>query len=183
MVVVWALALAACGGTEPGAATTSAPVDVTEVTTSPFVDTTVDEGTDASPGGEDRTAELEGRWTISDYHVSGTLTNVVGDEPAFVAFGSDGSVVLHTGCNEGTGSYTTAGIYYAPDSGLDDTPEGQLIDFGPGFTMDDAVCDGFLGDQDADLPAQMSAVTRFTIDDDRLRLLDEFLLVEAARDG
>ena len=49
--------------------------------------------------------------------------------------------------------------------------------------MTERGCEGFLGDQDRDLPANMAAVSRFRLDEDQLVLLDEFMLVEAVPAG
>lgn len=135
--------------------------------------------------GEDRSGELLGRWEITNYVLpgGGGLTNVVGDDPVFIEFNADNSVDYNTGCNSGGTGYETSGTYYVPESALDDMPEGQPITVGPVFEQTERGCDGFLGDQDRDLPNNMGAATRFVIDGDRLLLLDEFLLVEATKSG
>jgi hypothetical protein len=67
-----------------------------------------------------------------------------------------------------------------PESALDDAAEGQAIMTGPSFSQTEIGCQGFLGEQDVDLPAAMRATTRFTIaDDGRLLLVDEFLLIQS----
>lgn len=111
----------------------------------------------------------------------GGLTNVVGDDPIFIEFNADGSVSYNTGCNGGGGLFATSGSYYVPESALDDLPEGQPITIGPVFDQSSRGCDGFLGDQDVDLPDDMRAATRFVLDGDRLLLLDEFLLIKATK--
>ena len=89
----------------------------------------------------------------------------------------------NTGCNSGGTNYGTSGTYYVPESALDDMPEGQPITIGPVFEQTERGCEGFLGDQDRDLPEDMGVATRFVLDGDRLLLLDEFLLIEAAKSG
>jgi len=122
-----------------------------------------------SPG-EDRSAELIGQWEIVNYELpDGGLTNVVGSEPVFIEFGADGSVRYHTGCNSGGSEYTTSGSYVVPESALDDAVEGQPLRIGPLFEQTEEGCDGFLGEQDVDLPANMNSVTRFIFRDGILR--------------
>lgn len=174
LLMAGVLLIAACGGDDDTAASSAAPGNV--ATTRPSQD----------PGtvtGEDRSAELLGRWEVVNYALpdGGGLTNVVGDEPVFIEFKADGSVDYNTGCNSGGTGYETSGTYYVPDSALDDTPEGQPIILGPGFEQTEIGCDGFLGDQDRDLPNDMGAATRFILDGDRLLLLDEFLLIEMTK--
>lgn len=131
--------------------------------------------------GEDRGAELVGRWEIVNYELStGGLTNVLG-EGVHITFEADGTVTYFNGCNDGSSTYTTSGGYYVPESALDDRPEGQTITLGPTFTQTEIGCEGFLGDQDVDIPARFAEATRFVLDGDELRLLDEFLLVVARR--
>ena len=142
--------------------------------------------TDSQPTteGDDRGAELIGRWEVVHYRLpDGALTNVVGDAPVFMEFRVDGTLSYGTGCNEGTVDYTTGGVYLVPDSPLDDTPEGQPITIGPSFQQTEIGCEGFLGDQDRDLPSNMGAAIRFRIDGERLLLLDEFQLIEATKVG
>ncbi len=170
------LVTAACGGdSESGPTTTSAP----PATSSPA--TTA--ATTAPDVGEDRSEELLGRWEITNYTLpdGGGFTNVVGDDPVFIEFNADGSVNYNTGCNSGGTQFATSGTYYVPESALDDMPAGQPITLGPAFEQTERGCDGFLGDQDRDLPDAMSKATRFVLDGDRLILLDEFLLLEATR--
>ena len=137
------------------------------------------------PAGQDRSAELLQRWDVVNYLLpdGGGFTNVVGEVPVFIEFDADGSVSYHTGCNAGDTEFTTSGSYVLPESALDDTPEGQGINIGPLFEQTEESCDGFLGDQDRDLPANMGSATRFALDGDRLLLLDDFLLIEATRSG
>ncbi len=179
------LVLAACGGDDDSAGSTStaAPVATRSTTTAPSA---ADEPTappDEPDEGEDRADELLGRWEITNYVLpgGGGLTNVVGSEPVFIEFDADGSVSYHTGCNAGSTTFTTSGTYAVPKSALDDTLEGQPITIGPDFAQTEIGCEGFLGDQDRDLPIDLGAATRFTFNGDVLRLLDEFLLVEATR--
>ena len=172
----------ACGSDEDsGSTTTTAPDVAASETTASDTAPPVD---DAQPAeGQDRSAELVGRWEVVNYSLpdGGGLTNVVGTDPVYIEFRADGLVDYHTGCNAGGTEYTTHGTYVVPESALDDTPEGQAITLGPVFEQEEEGCDGFLGDQDRDLPANMGATTRFILDGDRLLLLDEFLLIETTR--
>ena len=144
-------------------------------------DTTADDDPSAGAAGVDRSAELVGRWDIVNYVMeSGGLTNVLGED-VHVSFAADGTVSYFTGCNQGGSTYTTSGGYLVPDSALDDTPEGQSIVIGPAFEQTEIGCEGFLGEQDVDIPARLIEATRFRIDGDQMLLLDEFLLVEAVR--
>lgn len=168
---------AACGSdSDAGSTTSEAPETIASETLSPADDL-------ETPPGEDRSAELVGRWEVANYLLpdGGGLTNVVGDDPVFIEFNADGTVGYHTGCNAGGTEFTTSGTYLVPESALDDAPEGQAINIGPLFEQTEEGCDGFLGDQDRDLPANMDAATRFALDGERLLLLDEFLLIEATR--
>jgi hypothetical protein len=173
------LVAAACGGDDDVASTTAASPETTSAPTT--MATTLPPDDSGSPAGEDRSEELLGKWEITNYALpdGGGLTNVVGDDPVFIEFKADGSVDYNTGCNSGGTEYATSGTYYVPESALDDQPAGQPITLGPSFEQTERGCDGFLGDQDRDLPDNMGAVTRFVIDGDRLLLVDEFLLIEA----
>jgi hypothetical protein len=105
--------------------------------------------------GVDRSTELVGRWTITNYRLPhGALTNVAGDAAVFIEFSSDGTLVFYTGCNNGNGGYSTSGTYYEPESELDETPEGQVLEFHDLF-IEQVGCDGLLGEQDTDLPAAL----------------------------
>jgi len=177
---------AACGGSD---ILDPIPDDQTSVSTAASgAGVTVAPATEApqpAPGGQDRGAELVGRWEVVNYVLpdGGGLTNIVGADPVFFEFNTDGTLSYNTGCNGGTTDYATSGAYLVPSSPLDDTLEGQPITIGPSFTQTEIGCEGFLGDQDRDLPADMGAASRFRIDDDQLRLLDEFVLVIATRTG
>jgi hypothetical protein len=175
------LVAAACGGDDDVASTTAASPETTSAPTT--MATTLPPDDSGSPAGEDRSEELVGEWEIINYALpdGGGLTNVVGDDPVFIEFKADGSVDYNTGCNSGGTEYATSGTYYLPESALDDQPAGQPITLGPSFEQTERGCDGFLGDQDRDLPDNMGAVTRFVIDGDRLLLVDEFLLIEAIK--
>lgn len=180
LMAVLLVVAAGCGG-DDDTATTAAPSETTSAQTT--VATTLpaeDPGTDV---GEDRSEELLGRWVVVNYQLpdGAALTNVVGDDPVFIEFNADGSVGYNTGCNSGGTQYATNGTYYVPESALDDNPKGQLITIGPSFEQTERGCEGFLGDQDRDMPANMGAATRFVLDEERLLLLDEFLLIEATR--
>ena len=126
-----------------------------------------------------------GRWEVVGYQIpdGGGFTNVVGDDVVYLEFSADGTLAYNTGCNSGTTRYETSGTYYVRESALDDQPEGQPIAIGPAFEQTERGCEGFLGDQDRDLPADMAAATRFSLDGDQLRLLDEFRLIEAIKSG
>ena len=176
-LLVLALAIGACGGDDPASTTADSPATTAAETT---VTTTLPPE-DPDPAGEDRSGELLGRWEITNYALpdGGGFTNVVGDGPVFIEFKADGTVAYNTGCNSGGTTFATSGTYYEPRSALDNEPEGQPITLGPGFEQTEIGCEGFLGEQDVDLPANMGAVTRFILDDDRLGLLDEFILIEA----
>lgn len=169
----------ACGSESDAVSTTSEAPGGVESEPVPPTDSSV------APSGQDRSAELIGRWEVANYALpdGAGLTNVVGDAAVFIEFNADGTLSYHTGCNPGGTTFATAGMYVVPESALDETPEGQTIDIGPLFDQEEEGCDGFLGDQDVDLPANMAAATRFTLDGDRLLLLDEFLLIEATRSG
>jgi heat shock protein HslJ len=174
------LITAACGGdldsslSDAGARTSDdTPVD----------ESSADDEPAQSSDAVDRSAELVGRWEVTNYELTGGgLTNVLGED-VHITYAADGAVSYGTGCNQGSSVYTTSGVYFVPESALDDTPEGQAIAIGPTFEQTEIGCDGFLGEQDADIPARLAEATRFRIDGDRLLLLDEFLLVEATRVG
>ena len=159
--------------------------DSTATSAGGTIDTPAPDDPPPAPTGDDRGAELVGRWEVTDYVLpdGGGLTNVVGDRSVFLEFGADGTLSYSTGCNEGTTDYATSGAYVLPKSALDDTLEGQRITIGPSFQQTEIGCEGFLGDQDRDLPIDMGAATRFRIDGDRLLLLDEFLLIRATMAG
>lgn len=176
------LLAAACGGSnDPAATTAAAPPAPTSAPAS--VAATRPPEDPGAVAGEDRSGELLGRWEVINYlwPGGGGLTNVFGDDPVFIEFNADGSVDYNTGCNSGGTVFATSGTYYVPASALDDRPKGQAITIGPVFEQTERGCDGFLGDQDRDLPADMGAATRFILDGDRLSLLDEFLLIEATK--
>ena len=180
------LITAACGGDDISGL--DSPDDQTSSSTTTSAGGVTDAPADDEPppaaAGEDRGAELIGRWEVSNYKLpDGALTNVVGAESVFMEFEADGTLSYHTGCNGGTTDYATSGAYVVPKSALDDVLEGQPITIGPSFVQTEIGCEGFLGDQDRDLPANMGAATRFRIDGDQLLLLDEFRLIEATRAG
>ncbi len=184
LVAVLLLVAAACGGDDDPASTTTAAPPAT--TSAPTTVATTQPPEDPGTGvGEERSGELLGRWEVNHYVLpgGGALTNVLGDDPVFIEFNADGSVDYNTGCNSGGTVFATSGTYYVPESALDDTPKGQPITIGPVFEQTERNCDGFLGDQDRDLPVDMGAATRFVLDGDRLFLLDEFSLIEATRSG
>ncbi len=175
VVVAIVIIAAACGSDSDAGPTTSEAPETVESESLPPADD------DVQPTGQDRSAELVGRWEVVNYQLAdgGGLTNVVGDGAVFIEFSADGTISYDTGCNTGGTEYTTTGTYVVPESALDDAPEGQAINIGPLFEQTEEGCDGFLGDQDRDLPANMGAATRFAFDGEQLLLLDEFLLIEA----
>lgn len=170
----------ACGGDEPASTTADSPATTAAPTTSA---TTMAPEDPAPAAGEDRSGELLGRWEVVNYVLpdGGSITNVVGEDPVFIEFNADGTITYNTGCNSGGSQYETSDSYYMPESALDDVPEGQSITLGPLFEQTEIGCEGFLGDQDRDLPDNMAAVTRFILGDDQLLLLDERMLIEASR--
>ncbi len=181
LVAALVILAAACGGDSESDSTTSSAETPTSSTP-----TSADDGSTDEPVadlGEDRSSELLGRWEVTHYTLpdGGGITNVVGDDPVFIEFSADGSVSYNTGCNSGGTQFTTSGTYYVPESALDDMPEGQPISLGPAFEQTERGCEGFLGDQDRDLPIDMGKATRFALDGDRLLLLDEFLLIDATK--
>lgn len=179
LIALLAAGLVACGGdatpasTSPEPDTTTAPLTLAETTSPPD-----DGGT-----GEDPSEEIVGRWMIEYYRdASRARTNVLGDEPPFIEFGSDGSLTFHTACNAGSGIYSVDGAYYVPESALDDRPEGQSLRLDD-LTIDSATCEGFIGEQDTDLFTDFGSVSRFVLDEGRLLLLDEFFLLQATPAG
>lgn len=177
LLIAAALAVAGgCGSNQDTGVATRAAAEVPASEVGPPADN------QASPTDGDRREELLGRWDVTDYQLpDGALTRVVGATPAFIEFRADGTVAYDTGCNQGGSRFRTEGIYAVPESALADTPEGQPITIGPLFEQEQEGCEGFLGDQDRDLPANMGAATRFVLDNDRLLLLNEFLLIEAVK--
>ena len=177
------LVTAACGGSD--LPNLGVPADQTSASTAaPSTATTDAPADEPAVGGNDRSAEMIGRWEVTHYVLpDGAITNVVGADPVFMEFNTDGTLSYHTGCNSGGTDFATSGAYLVPTSGFDDTPEGQPITIGPLFAQTEKGCEGFLGDQEGDIPANMANATRFRIDDGLLRLLDEGLLIEATKAG
>lgn len=177
VVALIAVTVVACGGdtadttsTSAGPGATAGPAGTTEATLDTSNGTT----------GVDRSGEIVGRWTIEFYRqADGARTNIVGDDPVFIEFASDGTLTFHTGCNPGSATYVTQGTYYVPESALDEEPEGQAVRIS-GLSTDSATCEGFLGDQDTDFAAALQDASRFMLDEGNLLLLDEFFLVEAS---
>lgn len=138
----------------------------------------------AAPEGVDRSAELIGTWNITFYALpnGGGRTNVIdGDAPVQITFETGGAVSYHTGCNAGGTTYATDGVYVVPESALDETPEGQPLTIDSEAMSEGELCEGFLGEQDVDLPAAWRQAERFRLDGDRLILSAEFFLLEAER--
>lgn len=189
LILVLALFAGACGGDDDGTtgvfgrdlpSSDDDAADPADDTPAASDDEPAD---DDAAAGEDRSAELVGSWNVTFYALpdGGGMTNVIdGSAPVQITFAADGTLDYHTGCNQGGGDYSTSGTYYVPDSALDDQPEGQAITIGPG-AQTEIGCEGFLGEQDVDLPAAMRQATRFRLDGDRLILSAEFFLVEAER--
>jgi hypothetical protein len=177
ILVAAMLILASCGddsGSVPFAPPTDAPQS-TPLESAP--DNTDDPG---EPAGLDRRAELIGSWEIVNYTLTdgGSLTNIVGDVTPFIEFMADGTLAFQTGCNRGDATWEASGSYTEP-SPLDDDPEGQPIRIDD-ISKDTAACDGFLGEQDADLAAHLEAAERFLlIDSGGMSLLAEFVLIRA----
>ena len=182
LVAIVSIVAAACGSDDDSTATASTAPEPTVAETVTSAPPPPPDDTGATVG-QDRSAEVVGRWEVTNYVLpdGGGLTNVVGEELVFIEFGTDGTVRYHTGCNGGGTDFSTSGTYAVPESALDDTVEGQAITIGPAFEQTEIGCDGFLGDQDLDLPANMGAATRFILDGDRLLLLDDFILIETTR--
>lgn len=180
------LALGACGGSDDG--------DAADLFGVPDAQTTADDPTTdaealgvdepvATPEGVDRSAELIGTWNITFYALpdGGGRTNVIdGSAPVQITFNTDGTATYHTGCNAGDATYSTEGVYVVPESALDETPEGQPLTINAGM-IEEAGCEGFLGEQNGDLPAAWQQAERFRLDGERLILSAEFFLLEAER--
>ena len=185
IAVGFVLVTAACGGGDLlDPIPDDQPSDSTIASGSGVTAAPATEAPQPEPGGEDRGAELVGRWEVINYVLpdGGGLTNLVGADPVFFEFNADGTLAYNTGCNSGTTEYATSGSYLVPGP-FDDDLEGQPITIGPSFAQTEIGCEGFLGDQDRDLPTDMGTATRFRIDDDQLSLHDEFVLVIATRAG
>lgn len=138
----------------------------------------------APPEGVDRSADLVGTWNVTFYALpdGGGRTNVIdGDATVQITFNADGTTRYHTGCNGGGSTYTTSGVYVVPTSALDDTPEGQPLTIDSEAMSEGELCEGFLGEQDVDLPAAWQQAERFRLDGDLLILSAEFFLLEAER--
>ncbi|MEM9464477.1 MAG: META domain-containing protein [Actinomycetota bacterium] len=183
VVVLSVLLLAsACGGDDDAGDL----FGLDEVSTTDSASAAADEpAPDPEPSAEgvDRSDELIGTWNVTFYALpdGGGRTNVIdGQAPVQLTFFDDGTIAYHTGCNAGGTTYSTAGLYVVPESALDDTPEGQAIDFLQG-QQEEQGCEGFLGEQDRDLPANLRQAERFRLDGDRLILSAEFFLLEAER--
>ncbi len=181
MVAVLAVMVAACGGGGGGIEDLTATTTRGGVagTSSPTI--AAPAGTEPAPAvsGVDRSGELLGTWEIITYRLpDDALTNVLGED-AHLTFAADGTLTYGTGCNQGSTTYVTAGFYVVPDSPLDETPEGQSIALGPEFVQTEIGCEGFLGEQDVDIPLRMQDATRFRIFEGNLLLLDEFMVIEA----
>ena len=179
LVVVALLTLASCSDDA-----VSAPLDPTpDATTVAPIDSSSDTaGTTAPPresAGDDRSAGLIGEWTIVNYSLvdSGALTNIVGDVTPYLEFRADGTLEFHTGCNGGSATWEASGAYAEP-SPLSDAPAGQPIRIGD-IGLEQELCDGFLGEQDSDVAANLGAAERFLLVDGGLSLLDEFVLILA----
>ena len=137
----------------------------------------------APPEGVDRSTDLVGTWNVTFYALpdGGGRTNVIaGSAPVQITFDADGTATYHTGCNAGSTTFATDGVYVVPESALDETPEGQPVTIDQGM-QEEQGCEGFLGEQDVDLPAAWRQAERFRLDGDLLILSAEFFLLEAER--
>ena len=137
----------------------------------------------AAAEGVDRSGEFVGTWNITFYALpdGGGRTNVIaGSAPVQITFDADGTATYHTGCNAGSTTFATDGVYVVPESALDETPEGQPVTIDQGM-QEEQGCEGFLGEQDVDLPAAWRQAERFRLDGDLLILSAEFFLLEAER--
>ncbi|HAB58886.1 MAG: hypothetical protein CL433_03355 [Acidimicrobiaceae bacterium] len=162
---------ASCGddAATPGPAgppTTSGPTPMDESTTT----------TEAVIAG-DASDELRGRWLIQAYQDrEGRFSDVTirGAVPE-LTFAADGSLVFHTGCNQGDTAYRTTGVY--------DGVNGQTLTIAPGVT-EEAYCDFGLGEQNVALPTAWLQATVFVLDGDtlELRTADGTVVLSAERD-
>jgi hypothetical protein len=125
----------------------------------------------------DASDELLGSWLIQAYQDrEGQFSDVTirGAAPE-LTFAADGSLVFHTGCNQGDTTYRTTGIY--------DGVNGQTLTIAPGVT-EEAYCDFGLGEQNIALPAAWLQATVFVLDGDtlELRAADGTVVLSAERD-
>ena len=126
---------------------------------------------------KDATGDLLGRWLIQAYQDrEGRFSDVTirGAVPE-ITFGTDSSLVFHTGCNQGDTTYRTTGVY--------DGVNGQALTIAPGVT-EDAYCDFGLGEQNIALPAAWLQATVFVLDGTtlELRTTDGTVVLSAERD-
>ncbi|MGB0994547.1 MAG: META domain-containing protein [Acidimicrobiales bacterium] len=157
VVLLLGLGGASCGDDTatpgpPGPPTTSGPTPMDESTT-----------TTEAVIAKDATGDLLGRWLIQAYQDrEGRFSDVTirGAVPE-ITFGTDSSLVFHTGCNQGDTTYRTTGVY--------DGVNGQALTIAPGVT-EDAYCDFGLGEQNIALPAAWLQATVFVLDGTTLEL-------------
>ena len=157
VVLLLGLGGASCGDDTatpgpPGPPTTSGPTPMDESTT-----------TTEAVIAKDATGDLLGRWLIQAYQDrEGRFSDVTirGAVPE-LTFGADGSLVFHTGCNQGDTTYRTTGVY--------DGVNGQALTIAPGVT-EEAYCDFGLGEQNIALPAAWLQATVFVLDSGTLEL-------------
>ena len=174
VLLVVMVALAACGG---GAAdeeeTTSTAADDGATTTA----TTV-------PAAE--APELAGTsWTVTDYALEGSITNVWPDTEVTIAFAADGTVSGSTGCNEYSGPYVTDGPYDPFEEGVPDAADGQAITLGPLAATERACTPQHVMDQEAEFLDLLDRTGRWVIARGNLdlRSSDGSFLVEAEPAG
>ena len=157
VVLLLGLGGASCGDDTatpgpPGPPTTSGPTPMDESTT-----------TTEAVIAKDATGDLLGRWLSQAYpDREGRFSDVTirGAVPE-ITFGTDSSLVFHTGCNQGDTTYRTTGVY--------DGVNGQALTIAPGVT-EDAYCDFGLGEQNIALPAAWLQATVFVLDGTTLEL-------------
>lgn len=168
-------------GPTPDIADQDSPDPTPDADPAPDTDSDPSVVDDVTPTGVDRTNDLVGRWVIVNYSLADGLglTNIVGSVEPFLDFAADGTLAFQTGCNGGTARWETSGTYFENDAGfLDDTPEGQSLTISD-IAKENAECEGFLGEQDADLVTNLEGTQRFRVSDTGISLLDEFLLIAA----
>ncbi|MEM9521849.1 MAG: META domain-containing protein [Actinomycetota bacterium] len=169
-IITVAAVAAGCGSDEPASVsappTTSGPTPMDESTT-----------TTAAVVATDRSTELAGRWVVLRYATpAGEVVDVLVESTApSLEFGPDGSIVFHTGCNQGDTTFSTTGVH--------DRSAGQAITIEQG-SIEEAECLGELGAQDLDLPRAWQRADRFVLDGARLSLTNDGAeVVVAVRDG
>lgn len=165
------LLVAACGGEQPAESTTTAAV----ATTASIATTTTTDGGIAPP-------ELAATaWTVTNYALEGSLTNVWPDTEVTILFGDDGTISGSTGCNEYRGPYTVEGAYDPFEEGVRDENDGQVISLGPLSVTERACAPDHVMDQEAEFLGLLGQTGRWLVARDTLllRSADGSPLVEA----